>query len=131
MLFRSNKIANYSKGVVLFGQEKYNEALPFFEKSAEIDPTFADAYYNAGVCCCNEGYAVNEEIGKKKLTQKAYDAEIVKVKDLYKKGEPYFLKVKELEPDNPERWASRLRTIYYILGDKEKEKEMDAYLGGQ
>ena len=74
---------------------------------------------------------VNEEIGKKKLTQKAYDAEIVKVKDLYKKGEPYFLKVKELEPDNPERWASRLRTIYYILGDKEKEKEMDAYLGGQ
>ncbi len=127
----NNKIANYSKGVVLFGQEKYNEALPFFEKSAEIDPTFADAYYNAGVCCCNEGYAVNEEIGKKKLTQKAYDAEIVKVKDLYKKGEPYFLKVKELEPDNPERWASRLRTIYYILGDKEKEKEMDAYLGGQ
>ena len=127
----NNKIANYSKGVVLFGQEKYNEALPFFEKSAEIDPTFADAYYNAGVCCCNEGYAVNEEIGKKKLTQKAYDAEIVKVKDLYKKGEPYFLKVKELEPENPERWASRLRTIYYILGDKEKEKEMDAYLGGQ
>ncbi len=127
----NNKIANYSKGVVLFGQEKYNEALPFFEKSAEIDPTFSDAYYNAGVCCCNEGYAVNEEIGKKKLTQKAYDAEIVKVKDLYKKGEPYFLKVKELEPDNPERWASRLRTIYYILGDKEKEKEMDAYLGGQ
>ena len=66
----NNKIANYSKGVVLFGQEKYNEALPFFEKSAEIDPTFADAYYNAGVCCCNEGYAVNEEIGKKKLLLK-------------------------------------------------------------
>lgn len=124
----NNKIANYSKGVVLFGQEKYDEALPYFEKSAQIDPTFTDAFYNAGVCCCNAGYAINEEIGKKKLTQKAYDAEITKVKELYKKGEPYFLKVKELEPDNPERWASRLKTIYYITGEKEKETEMDAYL---
>lgn len=57
----NNKIANYSKGVVLFGQEKFEEALPFFEKSAEIDPTFTDAYYNAGVCCCNTGYGTTKQ----------------------------------------------------------------------
>ncbi len=123
-----NKIANYSKGVVLFGQEKFEEALPFFVKSAEIDPTFTDAYYNAGVCCCNAGYGINEEIGKKKLTQKEYDAEITKVKDWYRKAEPYFLKLRELEPDNSQRWASRLKTVYYIIGEKEKEAEMDTYL---
>ena len=125
----NNKIANYSKGVVLFGQEKFEEALPFFEKSAEIDPTFTDAYYNAGVCCCNTGYGINEAIGKTKNMKKAeYDKEIEKVKSWYKKAEPFFLKVKELEPDNPQRWASRLKTVYYITGEKAKEAEMDTYL---
>ncbi|MCD8317441.1 MAG: hypothetical protein LUC45_00635 [Paraprevotella sp.] len=124
----NNKIANYSKGVVLFGEEKYEEALPFFEKSAELDSTFTDAYYNAGVCCCNEGYGINEEIGKKTLKKAEYDKEIAKVKDWYKKAEPFFLKVKALEPDNPQRWASRLKTVYYITGEKAKEAEMDTYL---
>ena len=55
-------------------------------------------------------------------------AEIEKVKALYKKAEPFFLKVKEMEPDDPSRWASRLSTIYYILGDEAKQKEMDALL---
>ena len=114
--------------MVLFGEEKYEEALPFFKKSTEVDPTFADAYYNAGVCCCNEGYAINDAISQKKLTKKEYDAEIAKVKEWYKKAEPYFLKVRELEPDNAERWASRLKTVYYIIGDKAKETEMDAYI---
>lgn len=124
----NNKIANYSKGVVLFGQEKFAEALPFFEKSAEVDPDFVDAYYNAGVCCCNEGYGINEAIGKKTLKPAEYKAEIEKVKEWYRKAEPFFLKVKELEPENPHRWASRLKTVYYITDDKEKEAAMDAYM---
>lgn len=124
----NNKIANYAKGVALFGEEKYTEALPYFEKSAEIDPEFVDAIFNAGVCCCNEGYAVNEAIGKKKLKPAEYNKEIETVKDWYRKAEPYFLKIRELEPDNPMRWASRLKTVYYITGEKEKEAEMDSYL---
>lgn len=124
----NNKIANYSKGVVLFGQEKFEEALPFFVKSTEIDPEFTDAYYNAGVCCCNAGYGINEAIGKKKLTKVQYDKEIEKVKSWYKKAEPFFLKLKELESGSPERWASRLKTVYYITGEKAKEAEMDTYL---
>lgn len=124
----NNKIANYSKGVVLFGEEKFVEALPFFEKSVEVDPTFVDGYYNAGVCCCNEGYRVNEAIGQKKLTKVQYDKEIETVKSWYKKAEPFFLKIRELEPDNWAKWASRLKTVYYITGEKEKEAEMDKYL---
>lgn len=125
----NNKIANYSKGVVLFGQEKFKEALPFFEKSAEADPTFTDAYYNAGVCCCNTGYAINEAIGKaKNMTKAENDQKIEEVRSWYRKAEPFFLKVRELEPDNPQRWASRLKTVYYLTGEKEKEAEMDTYL---
>lgn len=123
-----NKIANYTKGVVLFNQGKNAEAIPFFDKTIQIDPGFSDAYYNAGVCYCNQGYEINEAIGAKKLTVAQGKVEIEKVKDMYRKAEPYFLKVKELNPDKPERWASRLKTVYYIIEDKAKEAEMDAYI---
>lgn len=124
----NSKIGNYSKGVVLFGEEKYSDAVNYFIKTTEIDPTFSDAYYNAGVCYCNIGYALNEEISKKKMTVAQNNAELKKVKAYYEQALPYFLKVKELEPDNVNRWASRLSTVYYIMGDKAKQKEMDALL---
>lgn len=124
----NSKIGNYSKGFVLFGQNKYSEAVGYFIKTTEIDPTFSDAFYNAGVCYCNEGYALNETLSKKKLTVAQNNEEIKKVKAYYEKALPFFLKVKELEPENVNRWASRLSTVYYIMGDKAKQKEMDALL---
>lgn len=125
----NSKIGNYSKGVVLFGQNKFADAVTYFVKTTEIDPNFSDAFYNAGVCYCNEGYALNEKISNnKKLTAAQNNEEIKKVKAYYEKALPFFLKVKELEPDNVSRWASRLSTVYYIMGDKAKQKEMDALL---
>lgn len=125
----NSKIGNYSKGVVLFGQNKFADAVGYFVKTTEIDPAFSDAFYNAGVCYCNEGYALNERIANnKKLTAAQNNEEIKKVKAYYEKALPFFLKVKELEPDNVSRWASRLSTVYYIMGDKAKQKEMDDLL---
>lgn len=123
----NNRIANYTKGVVLYNQNQNAEAVVYFDKTIAIDPTFSDAYYNAGVCYCNQGYELNESIGERKLTIAQGKEEIEKVKAFYRNAEPYFLKVRELNPDRPERWASRLRTVYYIIGDKEKEAEMETY----
>ena len=125
----NNKIANYAKGVVLFGEKKFEEALPFFDKCVEIDPEFVDAYYNAGSCCCNVGSALNDQIGSRKYkTQADYNKDIEVVKQWYGKAEPYFSKVRELKPDEPGKWAYNLKSIYYVTGNKEKEAEMDVFL---
>jgi tetratricopeptide (TPR) repeat protein len=124
-----SRIGNYSKGLVLMNNKDYRNAITFFDKAAEIDPTFSDAYYNAGVCYSNIGYDINEQLTGKKMTAAQNKAEIEKVKAEYAKAEPYFVKVRELEPDNSDKWASRLRTVYYILGNKAKEKEMSDILG--
>ncbi len=125
----SSKLANYAKGVVLFGQKKFEEALPFFQKAIDMDPEYTDAYYNAGVCCCNVGSAINDKISDTKFKTKAdYEKELAKVKDWYGKAEPYFLKLKQLLPDDSGKWAYNLKSVYYVIGDKEKEAEMDAYL---
>lgn len=124
-----NKIANYAKGVVLFGEEKYEEARPFFDRCIDLDPNFVDAYFNGGLCCQKIGLAKNDEIQTKKFKTKAeLDAELEKVKDWFRKSETYFVTLKDLVPDEPNRWAYQLKSIYYTLEEKEKEAEMDAYL---
>lgn len=124
----TSKIANYAKGITLMNDKKYAEAIPFFVKATEADPDFSDAFYNAGVCYSNIGYDINESLNGKKMTVAQQKAEIQKVKDEYAKAEPFFLRVRELEPDNPHKWASRLSTVYYILEDKAKQAEMDKLL---
>ena len=120
-----SKLANYAKGAVLMQDNKNAEALPFFEKAIQADSEFSDAYYNAGVCYSNIGYEMNDTLTGKKMTPAQQKAEIEKVKAEYAKAEPFFLKVQELEPGNPHKWASRLATVYYILGNKAKQAEME------
>ena len=123
-----SKIGNYAKGLTLMNDKKYAEAIPFFDKAIDADPEFSDSYYNAGVCYSNIGYDINESLTGKKMTPAQQKEEIQKVKDEYAKAEPYFIKVKELEPENTHKWASRLSTVYYILEDKAKQAEMDKLL---
>ncbi|MBQ6433889.1 MAG: hypothetical protein IJJ94_08110 [Bacteroidaceae bacterium] len=125
----NSRLGNYAKGLVFMNDHKYKEAIPFFTKATETDPTFSDAYYNAGVCWSNYGYDINESLSGKKMTQAQFNAAVQPVKDAYKAAEPFFLKVKELEPDNTHKWATRLRTVYYILGNKAKEAEMAKLVG--
>jgi tetratricopeptide (TPR) repeat protein len=124
-----SKIGNYAKGLVLMNDRKYQDAITYFQKAIDADPEFSDAYYNAGVCFSNIGYDMNDALTGKKMTAAQQKVEIDKVKDEYAKAEPFFLKVKELEPTNTHKWASRLSTVYYILGDKAKQKEMEDLLG--
>ena len=114
----------------LYQHEKdYEKAIPYFDKAIEIDPEYVDAYYNAGVCYSNIGYEINEKLNSanKKVSQAEWDKSIAPVKANYKKAEPYFLKVKELRPDDSDLWAGRLSIVYYILGDKKKQAEYDKY----
>ena len=124
-----SKMANYAMGVALYNKKDYEKAIPYFDKAIEIDPEYVDAYYNAGVCYSNIGYEINEKLNSanKKVSQAEWDKSIAPVKANYKKAEPYFLKVKELRPDDSDLWAGRLSIVYYILGDKKKQAEYDKY----
>ena len=123
-----SKIGNFAKGVVLMNDKKYEEAVKYYDKAIEADPEYSDAYFNAGVCWSNHGYDINEALAGKKMTTAQFNEAVKPVKEAYAKAEPYFLKVKELEPENTHKWASRLATVYYILEDKAKQAEMEKLL---
>ena len=40
----------YSQGLGILSRDDFAKALPFFEKAAETDPTYAEAWYQTGFC---------------------------------------------------------------------------------
>jgi tetratricopeptide (TPR) repeat protein len=40
----------YSQGLRMISRDDYTKALPFFEKAVEIDPNYAESWYQAGFC---------------------------------------------------------------------------------
>jgi tetratricopeptide (TPR) repeat protein len=120
----SNKVAYSAKGVALFGQQKFLDAAEFFKKAAELDPTYADAWLNAGLCYYNAAGDATIKLPKN-FRSTAYAQGAVKVKDLYRKAEPFFIHYRELKPDDTASWAHRLRFIYQTTDQPEKVKEMD------
>jgi tetratricopeptide (TPR) repeat protein len=47
---RSAAERSYSQGLAQLSRDDYAKALPYFEKAAETDPTYAEAWYQAGYC---------------------------------------------------------------------------------
>jgi tetratricopeptide (TPR) repeat protein len=52
-LFPNSGIIYLEIGNVYWGQEKYGEALPYYEKGIEVDPTFPSNYYRATLIYCS------------------------------------------------------------------------------
>lgn len=122
----NSKIANYGKGYTYVVEQKFEEALPYYQKAVEIDPEYMEAQYQCGFCLYQTGLANYRTIQNKKYTSQAAadkDSE-TKVKAYFRKAMPYFEKVQELVPDDPTRWASELRVIYNNLGMKSKAEAL-------
>ena len=58
----------------------------------------------------------------------ALAAALEQEKEFYKTAEPYFLKVKELEPNETKKWAISLYTIYYKLNNSKELSKIEAVL---
>lgn len=123
-----SKIANYGKGFSLYIDQKYEEALKYYKKTVEVDPDYMEGNYQCGSCLYNIGKNNYNTIRDKKYTSQAAadkDAE-TKVKTYFRQAMPYFEKVRELEPNDPTRWAGELKIIYGNLGMKKQAAELPA-----
>lgn len=125
----NSKMANYGKGYSLFAESKYAEALEYYKKSVEADPDYLDGNIQCGICLFNIADANNKTIaGKRYKSQAEADADVQNnVRAYFEQALPYFEKVRELKPDEPNRWAYELRTIYNAIGQKDKAKELENY----
>lgn len=126
-----SKVANYGKGYSLFSDEKYQEALPYFKKTIEIDFAYVDGNYMAGMCLyrqAQDNYFKFIDGKKFKTDAELKNAEQKYVKSFYQDAVPFFEACRDNAPEQPDRWAGPLNNIYKNLGQKQKAAEMEAYI---
>ncbi|MBR6846052.1 MAG: hypothetical protein IKM92_05535 [Bacteroidaceae bacterium] len=127
--YPDNKTANYCHGFAMYSAKNYPEAIKFFQKAGELDPSYLDAFYNCGYCWYEMGLDKARAVsGKSMRTQAQVNAAEAEVKKCFKNALPYFEKVRDAEPEKPERWARPLQTIYKNTGNAAGAKEMEQYV---
>jgi tetratricopeptide (TPR) repeat protein len=96
-----------------------------YHKCIDIDPAYADAYYNLGAMYNNQAAEIIEVANELPLDAVAeYDAEKAKADALLQKALPYLEKSDDLNPDNLGTLQT-LKQIYTILKNMEKLQEVN------
>lgn len=89
------------------------KAVEAYNKAIELDPNYADAYYNMGVLFNNESYNLTEEI--KNIEDVAiYNEKLKESREMLKEAIPFLQKSHELTPTDVST-LNLLKSIYFTL----------------
>ncbi len=135
-----NPIFHYSIGATFdelankrHEEGKHDEARTYVEKAVEaynkvieLDPNFADAYYNMGVLYNNESYNLTNEI-KSIEDVKLQEEKLKESRELLKKAIPYLVKSHELTPTDVNT-LKLLKSIYFTIEDEDNYSKIAAKL---
>jgi predicted Zn-dependent protease len=93
----------YALGVAYSKVGKEKEAMDAYNQSVALNPKSFDAYYNMGVMVFNRAGKITEEMNKVGNTKEELAKyEVLKKKrtEAFLEAKPYFLKAKEISPDD-------------------------------
>ena len=120
-----NKMAWALTGQVHMNAREWDAAVEAYKKAIEIDPTFIQCVFNAGVCLNGKAIDLKDKLADKN-TGGLTKANADKVKAILHDAREYLERSKELDPDREKvNWAYPLYQIYYSLGNKAKSDEME------
>ena len=120
-----NKMAWALTGQVHMNAREWDAAVEAYKKAIEIDPTFIQCVFNAGVCLNGKAIDLKDKLADKN-TGGLTKANADKVKAILHDAREYLERSKELDPDREKvNWAYPLYQIYYSIGDKAKSDEME------
>ena len=110
---REPNVAQYHhiKGNLDENAKNYDAALADFDAALALDPTLADAHAGKGRVYYNQAVKMNEDAAY--ITdQKAYNAALKEMNEMFRKSLPHFEKAHELDPKNRD-FIMILRGLYY------------------
>ncbi len=83
------------KGFTIELKDGVDAALPFYRKATEVDPTYANAFFDVGRCLYLQAQQIIDE------NPNATNKELVpKIKPIYDEAIPFLKKASELNPDD-------------------------------
>lgn len=120
----------YNLGVSAEKLEDFENARKYYERSIEIDPTFANSYNNIASLILARDRDITEEmnnLGMSAADSKKYDELKVQKIEIIKEAIPYLEKTIELNPDNINA-LKYLRSIFQQTGEEEKAAKIGEML---
>lgn len=120
---------HYAKSLLLLKLHRDEDAIKAADDCLALDSNYVDAYYNKGIASLNLAL-IYAETACTDLTnpQCKRDREIIR--SLYELARHPMERVRQLQPENKERWAAPLYRIYLHLNMGKEFDEMDKLLNG-
>ena len=117
----------YAKSKISLAENDYEHCIEYSDSTIHRQADFVDAYYNKGIAYLNLAI-IQQEASCSDMTDPKCVADREKTLFLYEKARPCMEKVRELQPDQQERWASPLYRIYLNLNQGDQFDELDRLL---
>ena len=113
-----NTLFRYAKSSLLLTMGRYKQSFAISKALIAENDTLADAYLNAGLALFDQAVELDKKTqsGSKKYNQ---------ILELYRKAMPYLEKYRAMAPDQKDKWALPLYTIYLTLNMGKQFDEID------
>lgn len=121
----NNAILYYNLGVVNGNQGKRSEAIDYYKKAIELDPTYEPTYLNlSSVILEGEATIVEQmnSLGTSAADNRKYDVLKAKREGLFLEAVPYLEELVKINPGNKDA-LSTLKNIFGTIGDTAKFKK--------
>ncbi|MCR4918406.1 MAG: hypothetical protein K5928_01120 [Prevotella sp.] len=126
-----NKMNWALKGELDMNARQWDDAVASYQKAIDMDPSFVQCVFNAGVCLNSKAIDLKDQLADK-ATGKLTKANADKVKAILAQAKEYLERAKQLDPDREKvNWAYPLYQIYYSLGDQANAAEMEKLVSAQ
>ena len=110
----------YAKSNLLLNRGDYDACIAISDTLIARNDSLADAYYNAGVAYMNKAFVIDKgRVGAKQRKE---------MRKLYRQALPYMERYRALAPQEKDRWAPALYTIYLKLNMGKEFEEIDRLL---
>jgi len=120
----ANNVFKFAKSSVLLNIGRFDECISISDELIAQNDTLADAYLNAGLAYYNQAV----RIGSGTVLSRSQKTRLM---FLYKSAMPYIQRYRILAPENKDKWAVPLYTIYLNLNMGKEFDEIDALLNKQ
>lgn len=111
-------VVKFAKSSVLLNIGRYDECIVLCDRVIAQDENFADAYLNAGLAY----YDKASQMGKTTVEARKNKSQI---KTYYQRAMPYMQRYRALRPNDKDKWALPLYTIYLNLNMGTEFDEID------
>ncbi len=120
----TNVLYQFTKTTLLLNTGEYDACIELCDKILANGDTISGTYLNAGLAYFNKAVKLDKNLQLNTKTKKT-------IQSYYQKALPYLEKYRKLHPDEAERWAFPLYTIYLNLNKGAEFDEMEKIMKQQ